>query len=75
MIQEDFKKSNNYVIRRVCTLCGSNSLKNVLNFGKTPLANSFLSKINIKQKKSSTPPLEENYLIKKKQQKYQNSKV
>jgi 2-polyprenyl-3-methyl-5-hydroxy-6-metoxy-1,4-benzoquinol methylase len=51
MIQEDFKKSNNYVIRRVCTLCGSNSLKNVLNFGKTPLANSFLSKINIKQKK------------------------
>ena len=47
----DFKVLKNYSIRKFCVLCESKSLKNVLNFGKTPLANSYLSKTNIKEKK------------------------
>jgi hypothetical protein len=51
MIQKDFKLVKNYNIRKICTICESDLLKNVLNFGRTPLANSYLSKKNIKEKK------------------------
>lgn len=33
--------SRNYKIKKTCTLCKSSTLKKVLNFGKTPLANSY----------------------------------
>ena len=50
MTKIDFKKSKDYEIRKICALCESRSLKDLLDFGKTPLANSYLSKKNIKQK-------------------------
>jgi SAM-dependent methyltransferase len=50
MTKIDFKKSKDYEIRKICALCESSSLKDLLDFGKTPLANSYLSKKNIKQK-------------------------
>ena len=47
---EDFKfNRNNYYKKNKCVLCDSNKLSIILNFGKTPLANSFLKK-KIKQK-------------------------
>jgi len=51
MRKTDSKASKNFSIRKFCVLCENKSLKNVLNFGKTPLANSYLSKINTKEKK------------------------
>jgi SAM-dependent methyltransferase len=51
MIKTDSKASKNFSIRKFCVLCENKSLINVLNFGKTPLANSYLSKINTKEKK------------------------
>jgi len=39
----EFRK---YKIKKTCTLCQSKSLKTVLNFGKTPLANSYPQKKN-----------------------------
>ena len=38
------------VTRKNCVLCQSSSIKEVLNFGKTPLANSYPSKKNTKEK-------------------------
>ena len=38
------------VTRKDCVLCQSSSIKEVLNFGKTPLANSYPSKKNTKEK-------------------------
>lgn len=47
---EDFKfNKNNWYKKNKCVLCDSNKLDIILNFGKTPLANSFLKK-KIKQK-------------------------
>ena len=40
MIQTD-SNSNKIKIKKICTLCKSSNLKVVLNFGKTPLANSY----------------------------------
>ena len=40
----------NYSLRSQCVLCGSKKIKKVLNFGKTPLANSYEKKINQKTK-------------------------
>ena len=51
MRKTDSKASKNFSIRKFCVLCENKSLTNVLNFGKTPLANSYLSKINTKEKK------------------------
>ena len=42
--------SKDCVTRKDCVLCQSSSIKEVLNFGKTPLANSYPSKKNIKEK-------------------------
>ncbi|MDC3082652.1 methyltransferase domain-containing protein, partial [Candidatus Pelagibacter sp.] len=42
----DFKKKTKYIIRKKCVLCGSSKLTEVLNFKKTPLANSYLSNKN-----------------------------
>ena len=33
--------SQRYKLKKICTLCKSNNLISVLNFGKTPLANSY----------------------------------
>jgi len=41
--------SKNFTIRKNCVLCKSNSIKEVLDFGKTPLANSYPSKKNTKE--------------------------
>jgi SAM-dependent methyltransferase len=49
MILKDFKLSKNLTIRKNCVLCKSNSIKEVLDFGKTPLANSYPSKKNAKE--------------------------
>jgi SAM-dependent methyltransferase len=46
---DDFKFKNNLYKKNKCVLCSSNKLNLILNFGKTPLANSFLKK-KIKQK-------------------------
>ena len=48
-MKKDFKLSKNYTIRKYCVLCKSNLLKEVLNFGKTPLANSYPLKKNSKE--------------------------
>ena len=40
--------SLDYKKREVCALCLSNDIKKVINFGKTPLANSYLLKENEK---------------------------
>ena len=42
--------SLDYKKREVCALCLSNNIKKVINFGKTPLANSYLLKENQKSK-------------------------
>ena len=42
--------SKNYKIRKNCVLCGSSKLKEVLNFKNTPLANSYVSNLNQKEK-------------------------
>ena len=42
--------SKDCVTRKDCVLCQSSSIKEVLNFGKTPLANSYPSKKNTKEK-------------------------
>tara|TARA_A100001015_G_C15034278_1_gene735102 strand:+ start:1542 stop:2807 length:1266 start_codon:yes stop_codon:yes gene_type:complete len=49
MILKDFKLSKDLTIRKNCVLCKSNSIKEVLDFGKTPLANSYPSKKNTKE--------------------------
>ncbi len=41
----DFKKNQNYINRKNCSLCNETNLKDVLNFNKTPLANSYKKKI------------------------------
>ena len=41
---------NDLVIRKKCVLCKSKNLKRVLNFGKTPLANSYIRKLKVKEK-------------------------
>ena len=41
--------SKNFIIRKNCVLCKSAKIKEVLNFGKTPLANSYPSKKNVKE--------------------------
>ena len=43
MITTD-SNSNKIKIKKICTLCKSSNLKVVLNFGKTPLANSYPEK-------------------------------
>ena len=42
-------KSYKYHIKKTCTLCKSRSLKTVLKFGKTPLANSYPAKKELKE--------------------------
>ena len=42
----DFKNKKKYIIRKKCVLCGSSKLIEVLNFNKTPLANSYVSNKN-----------------------------
>ena len=39
-----------YVIRKHCVLCESNNLKRVLNFNKTPLANSYVKSAKVKER-------------------------
>ena len=39
-----------FIQRKKCVLCGSSKLKKVLNFDKTPLANSYIKSKNIKEK-------------------------
>tara|TARA_Y100000591_G_scaffold81546_1_gene68676 strand:- start:1892 stop:3136 length:1245 start_codon:yes stop_codon:yes gene_type:complete len=39
----------NYEIRKKCVLCESKKLKRVLNFNKTPLANSYVKSIKVKE--------------------------
>ena len=41
---------SDYYNRKKCALCQSQNIENVINFGKTPLANSYLKKINQKSK-------------------------
>ena len=41
---------NDLVIRKRCVLCKSKNLRQVLNFGKTPLANSYIKKLSVKEK-------------------------
>ena len=43
----DFNNKKKFIIRKKCVLCGSSDLSEVLNFKKTPLANSYVSKQNI----------------------------
>ena len=42
-------ENKKFIIRKNCVLCGSKSLKEVLNFKKTPLANSYVSNKNSKK--------------------------
>ena len=42
----DFSIKQKFIIRKNCVLCGSSNLKEVLNFKKTPLANSYVIKKN-----------------------------
>ena len=42
----DFRNKTKYIIRKKCVLCGSSRLTEVLNFNKTPLANSYVSSKN-----------------------------
>ena len=49
------KLNSNSFIRKKCRLCNSKSLKCVLNFGSTPLANSFLKKQHLKNKEKMYP--------------------
>ena len=51
MILEGFSLSRDFVIRNNCVLCQSKSIKSLLNFEKTPLANSYPSKKNTNEKK------------------------
>ena len=39
-----------YVVRKKCVLCGSNQLQKILDFKKTPLANSYVKSTKIKEK-------------------------
>ncbi len=39
----DFSKKKKFIIRKKCVLCDSPKLKKVLNFKKTPLANSYVN--------------------------------
>ncbi len=45
----DFSNNKKFIIRKNCVLCGSKSLKEVLNFKKTPLANSYVSNKNSRE--------------------------
>ena len=59
--------NKNFVIKNKCVLCNSRDLKKALDFGETPLANSYPSHINKKELKflSKTIPdhqLEQNFL-------------
>ena len=38
----DFKRKQKFIIRKSCVLCDSSKLIEVLNFKKTPLANSYV---------------------------------
>lgn len=49
MTLKDSKLSKNFIVRKSCVLCKSSSIEEVLNFKKTPLANSYLSKKNTKE--------------------------
>ena len=42
----DFKSNQKFTVRKNCVLCGSENLVEVLNFKKTPLANSYVKKKN-----------------------------
>ena len=42
----DFNTKQKFIIRKNCVLCCSPNLKEVLNFKKTPLANSYVIKKN-----------------------------
>ncbi len=46
----DFKLKKDFIRRKKCVLCGSLKLKKVLNFQKTPLANSYIKSENTKEK-------------------------
>ncbi len=46
----DSKLSKNFQLRKECVLCKSKKLKKVLNFKKTPLANSYVQSASIKEK-------------------------
>ena len=49
-MKTDFDNNTNFVTRKRCVLCNSKSLNQVLNFNKTPLANSYVSKTKKKGK-------------------------
>jgi SAM-dependent methyltransferase len=51
MILEGSNLPRDCVTRKNCVLCQSKSIKSLLNFGKTPLANSYPSKKNTNEKK------------------------
>lgn len=48
-MKTDFDNNTNFVTRKRCVLCNSKSLNQVLNFNKTPLANSYVSKTKKKE--------------------------
>lgn len=52
--------STNCVHRKSCRLCGSGNLKKAIDLKTTPLANSFLSKMDL-NKKENYYPLKVNY--------------
>ena len=52
--------SNNCKQRKSCRLCESYNLKTAINLNRTPLANSFLSQIEL-NKKENYYPLKVNY--------------
>ena len=48
--QKDFKLKRNLIKKKECVLCRSKKLKKVLDFKKTPLANSYVKSTQIKEK-------------------------
>lgn len=50
MIKTDFENSKHFYQRKKCVLCNSKNIKEVLDFGKTPLANSYLKKKSYQKK-------------------------
>lgn len=51
MTKKDFSFNKNCTPRKICSLCESVKLRNILKFSKTPLANSYPEKLNTFEKK------------------------
>ncbi|MBI4144470.1 NAD-dependent epimerase/dehydratase family protein [Candidatus Woesearchaeota archaeon] len=53
--EEALKEQENYGFQKKCRICGSDSLRNVISLGNTPLANALLSENELHRKEESFP--------------------